>query len=91
MMEAIDGQALIKIGAEGVMCAVLPELGLGIALKIEDGASRAAGIAMAALLRQCKVMAESRRDELADLTHPAITNRVGLSVGEIRPASGWPE
>jgi L-asparaginase II len=91
MMEAIDGQALIKIGAEGVMCAVLPELGLGIALKIEDGASRAAGIAMAALLRHCKVLTETRRDELADLTHPAITNRVGLSVGEIRPASGWPE
>jgi L-asparaginase II len=73
------------------MCAVLPELGLGIALKIEDGAGRAAGIAMAALLRQCKVLTEARRDELAELTHPAITNRVGLAVGELRPATGWPE
>jgi L-asparaginase II len=91
MMEAVNGQALIKIGAEGVMCAVLPELGLGIALKIEDGAGRAAGIAMAALLRQCKILTEARKDELAALTHPAVTNRVGLPVGEIRPASGWPE
>ncbi|EWY39150.1 asparaginase [Skermanella stibiiresistens SB22] len=91
MMEATGGDALIKIGAEGVMCAVLPKLGLGIALKIEDGASRAAGIAMAALLRQCKVLTDARWNELAGVTHPDITNRAGLAVGGIRPAEGWPE
>jgi L-asparaginase II len=91
MMEETGGEALVKIGAEGVMCAVLPRLGLGIALKIEDGAGRAAGIAMAALLRQCKVLTGDRWDELATLTHPGIPNRAGVAVGEVRPAAGWPE
>ncbi|UEM03032.1 asparaginase [Skermanella rosea] len=90
MMEATGGEALVKIGAEGVMCAVLPGLGLGIAVKIEDGATRAAGVAMAALLRQCKVLTEARWQELAAVTHPEIANRVGLAVGEVRPAAGWP-
>ena len=50
VMEALRERAFIKTGAEGVYCAALPEVGLGIALKIEDGAGRAAETAMAALL-----------------------------------------
>jgi len=36
LMRAMDGVA-IKTGAEGVFIAILPKLGLGVALKIEDG------------------------------------------------------
>src|SRR5258706_3764046 len=32
----------VKTGAEGVYVAILPELGLGVAVKIDDGAARAA-------------------------------------------------
>jgi L-asparaginase II len=32
----------VKTGAEGMMCAALPDRGLGLALKVEDGAARAA-------------------------------------------------
>jgi L-asparaginase II len=31
----------LKTGAEGMMCAAIPERGMGVALKIEDGAARA--------------------------------------------------
>ena len=33
-------QALIKAGAEGVFCAALAGLGVGVALKIDDGTNR---------------------------------------------------
>jgi L-asparaginase II len=37
LMRAAKGRAAVKIGAEGVYAAMLPERGLGIALKIDDG------------------------------------------------------
>ncbi|MCC7016925.1 MAG: asparaginase [Rhodospirillales bacterium] len=44
------GLFAVKGGAEGVHAAAIPGLGLGIAVKIEDGAGRASAIVMAALL-----------------------------------------
>lgn len=84
-MEAVRGRVLLKIGAEGVMCAVLPDEGLGVAVKIDDGAPRAAGIAMAGVLRSLGVLPEEAWEELRVLVRPDITNRAGLAVGEIRP------
>src|SRR5262249_19750844 len=37
LMQAWPNRVIAKIGAEGVYSAALPELGLGIALKVEDG------------------------------------------------------
>ena len=50
MMRAMPGRAAIKTGAEGVFGAILPGLGLGVALKIDDGGTRASECAMAAIL-----------------------------------------
>jgi L-asparaginase II len=84
--EALPGVAQIKTGAEGVFCGMLPGLGLGIALKMWDGAGRAAEVAMATLLGHFGVLPASRREELL---HPPIKNVVGLLVGEMRPAKSW--
>src|SRR3982750_3561931 len=54
--EALPGVAQIKTGAEGVFCGMLPTLGLGIALKMWDGAGRAAEVAMATLLGHLGVL-----------------------------------
>ena len=78
--------AQVKTGAEGVFCAMLPTLGLGVAIKMWDGAGRAAEVAMAALLDHLGVMPAAGRDEVL---HPAIRNVVGLLVGEMRPAKSW--
>ena len=48
IMRARPG-VLAKRGAEGVLCAALPD-GTGVAVKVEDGANRAAGPALALLL-----------------------------------------
>ena len=50
MMEILGERAFIKVGAEGVYCAALPDLGYGIALKVDDGSTRAAEATMGALL-----------------------------------------
>jgi L-asparaginase II len=50
LIQACQGRAVVKSGAEGVFAAILPGRGLGIALKIDDGAGRGAEAAAAALL-----------------------------------------
>jgi L-asparaginase II len=83
---ALGGRVLIKTGAEGVYCGFVPELGVGIALKIWDGAGRAAEVAMAAILHDLGMLdAETYRDAIS----PPILNVVGLHVGDVRPAREW--
>jgi L-asparaginase II len=84
--EAAPGVIQVKTGAEGVFCGMLPTLGLGVALKVWDGAGRAAEVAIAALLDHLGVLPAAQREEVL---HPPIRNVVGLLVGEMRPAKSW--
>ena len=86
IMEILGARAFLKMGAEGVYCAALPELGYGIALKIEDGATRASESVMAALLARYLAL---NSDEAAALTPQldlVMKNWNGLEVGRMRPA-----
>ena len=49
--QALGTAAFVKLGAEGVYCGALPTLGLGFALKCDDGTPRAAEAATASLLQ----------------------------------------
>ena len=49
-MRELPGQVFMKTGAEGVYCGGFAELGLGFALKIDDGTKRAAAGATMALV-----------------------------------------
>lgn len=82
----LPGTVQVKTGAEGVFCGILPTLGLGVALKIWDGAGRAAEVAMATLLAHLGVLPADKQDEVL---HPPVRNVVGLLVGEMRPAKSW--
>jgi L-asparaginase II len=85
LMRALGERVLGKLGAEGVFCVAIPEAELGLALKIEDGASRALGPVVLEGLIQLGIVA---RDELGPLsTHhrPVLKNWRGTSIGEIRP------
>lgn len=83
LMRACAGRAAIKGGAEGVNVAILPDLGLGIALKIEDGAERASECALAALLVRLGV-ADPAHPAVAARQAPALRNWAGLAVGQMR-------
>ncbi|WP_150288054.1 asparaginase [Rhabdaerophilum calidifontis] len=85
-MTALGARAFVKTGAEGVYCAALPEAGLGIALKIEDGASRAAEIVMAALIARFLPLAAQEAAAIAALADKPLTNWNGVEFGRLRPA-----
>ena len=85
LMRAARGRAVVKSGAEGVFTAILPGPGLGIALKIDDGAGRAAEAAMAALLVRYGVL--DRRDPvIAAFTDVPLRNWRGIAHGRLRVA-----
>lgn len=89
LMRAMDGRVAIKGGAEAVYIAIVPEKGLGIALKVVDGGSRASEAAVAALLSKIGVL---------DPAHPAAVKRMagvqknwrGMETGFYRLAPGFP-
>jgi L-asparaginase II len=66
---------LAKVGAEGLLCAAGPG-GVGVALKSEDGATRALGPALAAFLAPLGV-------DVPALREPPIHNTLGERVGEL--------
>lgn len=83
LMAAMDGVA-VKTGAEGVFAAILPAAGLGVALKIEDGATRASESAVAALLVRLGVIAADHPAAARRLA-PPIASRRGIPAGTFRP------
>jgi len=84
MMAAGRGAVVVKTGAEGVYAGILPRLGLGIALKIDDGATRAAETAMAAMLKHFGALDGGVMAPVADLLEPVIANAAGEPVGSVR-------
>jgi L-asparaginase II len=83
VMQVFGERLFCKIGAEGVYCAALPDLGLGVALKIDDGAARAAEAAMAAV---AAALLKSQDEVLTGYSHARLRNWRGLDVGALRPA-----
>lgn len=90
VIAATQGHAIVKTGAEGVFCASLPDSGLGIALKVDDGATRASEVVMGHVLTRLEAIDAAASEALAEVLVPTVRNRVGLAVGEVRPASGGP-
>jgi L-asparaginase II len=84
IMEVTRERALVKTGAEGVYCASLPTLGLGIALKVDDGAGRAAEVLMGRLLHKLGVLSDDEAEGLSAWLAPTLKNRAGRAVGEVR-------
>jgi L-asparaginase II len=80
-MELLKGAALIKTGAEGVYCAALPRRGIGVALKCEDGSTRASRAMMAAILAQ---LFPEHEAALRRWTQAPVPTRRGAKAGEVR-------
>jgi len=85
-MEAGAGAFVAKGGAEGVQVAILPGLGLGVALKVEDGTKRAAEVAMAAILNLLGVLPDGLAKPFLEAQ---VINAAGDPVGVVRMAREW--
>jgi L-asparaginase II len=83
VMTQFGARVFVKSGAEGMCCAALPEQGLGIALKCDDGAGRAAAVMMAATIARL-LNADSDRAALEKFIRPPLRNWNGIAVGKLR-------
>jgi L-asparaginase II len=79
LLERLPGKVLVKSGAEGVYCGALPAHGLGFALKIDDGAKRAAEAVVIHLIARFYPAARDLGPGVE------LTNWRGIEVGQMRP------
>ena len=84
VMVALPGQVFAKSGAEGGYALALKAGGLGVALKIEDGAARALNPTVVAVLEQLGVLTPGAREALASYAQPRILNHRQEEVGRIK-------
>jgi len=83
------GRVIAKNGAEGVYWVALPAAGLGIALKIDDGAARASEVAVLALIARYADLPPVAAERLRPRMAPAVLNRKDTVVGDVRAAADW--
>jgi L-asparaginase II len=84
LVEATGGRMVGKLGAEGVYAITVPEAGLGLALKVEDGGVRAGDPAVIRALVQLELLRPSDEAALEPFRRREIKNTRGETVGEIR-------
>ena len=84
IMKLFGARVFVKTGAEGVFCGALPEQGLGIAVKCDDGAGRAAEAVMASLIARFLPLGDSERAALTRFVRPVLRNWNGIEVGALR-------
>jgi len=87
VMEHFGERVFCKVGAEAVYCAALPERGLGVAIKIDDGnTARAAEVVMAAAIEALVSLSEADAVFMRNFSAPTLTNWNGIEVGALRAA-----
>jgi L-asparaginase II len=86
-MQIAPGRIFAKTGAEGVFCAAIPEQGIAIALKCDDGTTRAAEIMVAATLARFFGKDSTVNAGLMAMAARSFKNWNGIHVGDIRPTA----
>jgi L-asparaginase II len=84
LMQVAPGRIFAKTGAEGVFCAAIPEQGVAIALKCDDGAGRAAEAIVSATLARFFEKDGETHAGLMDMAHRPLRNWNGIHVGDVR-------
>jgi L-asparaginase II len=84
IMTLLGARVFVKTGAEGVYCGALPDQGLGIAIKCDDGAGRAAEALMAAILARFLPLEAAERASLERFVTPTLRNWNGIEVGALK-------
>lgn len=85
LIEATEGRCIAKIGAEGMHCIALVDEGIGIAVKVEDGAQRAQFPAVLSVLQHFGALPRDLPPRLAEFLHRPLRNTRGEIVGDVRP------
>lgn len=87
VMQQLGERVFCKVGAEGVFCAALPELGLGVAIKIDDGNNaRACEVVMAAVIEALLPLDDDSAQLMNSLSDARLRNWNGIEVSQLRAA-----
>ncbi len=90
LMQHFGDRVCCKVGAEGVYCAALPTLGLGLAMKMDDGNNaRAVEVVLAALLHQLLRAEGADAEFLRGVCDAPLRNWNGIEVGRLRATAPW--
>jgi L-asparaginase II len=88
VMQRLGERVFCKVGAEGVFCAALPERGLGVAIKVDDGNNaRAAEVAMAATIERFLDLDNDDAVFMRARSNVTLRNWNGIEVGALRADS----
>jgi L-asparaginase II len=87
IIEETEGRVIAKVGAEGVHSAVIVESGIGLALKVEDGNSRAQHPALIRLLQELDALPDPLPRRLEEFLDRPVRNSRGETVGETKMQS----
>jgi L-asparaginase II len=83
LIEATEGRVISKIGAEGVHSVAIIDDGIGIAVKVEDGAQRAQYPAVIRVLQHFGALPADLPPRLAEYMPRVLRNTRGEVVGEV--------
>lgn len=86
LMRACHETVALKTGAEGYFVAILPTRKLGVALKIQDGSTRAANCTITALLVRLGVLDPAHPTARRFMNAP-ILNRNKVETGQMKPVA----
>jgi L-asparaginase II len=84
LMKIYDGRVVAKAGAEAVQCIGLVEEGIGIAIKVEDGAPRATSVAAMEVLKQLGIGDQQIFEVLKDYVIAPVLNARNDTIGIIK-------
>lgn len=84
LMQIAPGKIFCKTGAEGVFCAAIPEQGIAIAVKCDDGTGRAAEAMIAATLARFFEKHGDVHGALTRMATKSMHNWNGIHVGDVR-------
>jgi L-asparaginase II len=89
VMERLGDRLFCKVGAEGVYCAALPALGLGVAIKMDDGNNaRAVEVVMAAVIEALLPLDDAERAFMRGFSDAPLVNWNGIEVGRLQASAG---
>ncbi|WP_411282529.1 asparaginase [Gemmatimonas sp.] len=83
LMEAVGGNVVCKVGAEGVHTFAIIDRGIGFALKVEDGSQRAQFVAVLAMLSEYDGLPSPLPESLREAAVRVVRNTRGEQVGEV--------
>jgi len=88
VMERLGARVFCKVGAEGMYCAALPTLGLGVAVKMDDGnTARACEVVMAVLIQKLLPLSDDEATFMGALSDVPMNNWNGIEVGRLRASA----